>query len=67
MFAQDIKNFHKNPALPPKPTFCGLPHHMYLPRSTEDGTKFSLVTVVSDIENGINEGNDDVEHLYDLE
>lgn len=30
--AQAIKSFQKDPNNVPKSTFCGLPHHLYLPR-----------------------------------
>ena len=51
--------YHKNIE-----TFCGLPHHLYLPRSREGtGQKFELLAFVNDVRQDVTEGSDGVEHM----
>ena len=45
-------------------TFCGLPHHLYLPKSKEEpGEKFELLAFVNDVSQDVTEGSDGVEHM----
>ena len=45
-------------------TFCGLPHHLYLPRSKKGtGQKFELLAFVNDVSQDVTEGSDGVEHM----
>ena len=45
-------------------TFCGLPHHLYLPRSKEGkGQKFELFVFVNDVSQDFTEGTNDIEHM----
>ena len=45
-------------------TFCGLPHHLYLPRSREGpGQNFELLAFVNDVDPDVTEGRDGVEHM----
>ena len=45
-------------------TFCGLPHHLYLPKSRhEPGEKFELLAFVNDVSQDVTEGSDGVEHM----
>ena len=45
-------------------TFCGLPHHLYLPRSKEQpGQKFELLAFVNDVSQDVTEGINKVEHM----
>ena len=47
-------------------TFCGLPHHLYLPKSRKDpGEKFELLAFVNDVSQDVTEGSDGVEHMYE--
>ena len=47
-------------------TFCGLPHHLYLPKSKkEPGEKFELLAFVNDVSQDVTEGSDGVEHMYE--
>jgi len=45
-------------------TFCGLPHHLYLPRSkTGQGEDFELLAFVNDVAQDVTEGSDGIEHM----
>ena len=58
-------------------TFCGLPHHLLLPRwhkqlklqwtnlnrSTKAGENFQLLVFVNDVNQEVTEGSDGVEHM----
>ena len=47
-------------------TFCGFPHHLYLPKSRNDpGQKFELLAFVNDVSQDVTEGSDGVEHMYE--